>query len=96
MLLINKKVPQPIHKPLTGWNCSNGSNGSNFTEIRLDSPMISSRNINIGITWYIPGITKCTYPLPSGKHTTNDGKSQLFNGLKQLFLWPFSIAMWLC
>ena len=28
-----------------------------------------------------------------GKHTKNDGKSQFYSWVNQLFQWPFSIAM---
>ena len=32
-------------------------------------------------------------PIPSGKHTKNDGKSPFLMGKNPLFLWPFSIAV---
>jgi len=31
--------------------------------------------------------------VPSGKHTRNYGKSPFYSWVNQLFLWPFSIAM---
>ena len=49
-----------------------------------------SMGILIAKTWSTSLVLK---HVPSGKHTKNYGKSPFYSWVNQLFLWPFSIAM---